>query len=53
MLLSKKFKTEAKELREQIAILGRTLVSTLLDTKSIKGLTTCRLTPLSETRRSW
>ena len=53
MLLSKKFKTEAKELREQIAILGRTLESTLLNPKSIKGLTTCRLTPLSETHRRW
>ena len=53
MLLSKKFKTEGKELREKIAILGRTLGSTLLDPKSIKALTTCRLTPLSEAHKSW
>ena len=47
-LLSKKFKTEAKELREQIAVLARTVVSTLVDPKSIKALTTCRLIPLNK-----
>ena len=48
MLLSKKFKTEANELREQIAVLARTLASTLVDPKSIKALTTCRLIPLNK-----
>ena len=40
ILLSKKFKTEAKELKEQIAVLARTLASTSVDPKSIKALTT-------------
>ena len=48
ILPSKKFKTEAKELREQIAVLARTLASTLVDPKSIKALTTCRLIPLNK-----
>ena len=48
MLLSKKFKTESKELREQIAVLARTIASTLVDPKSIKALTTCRLIPLNK-----
>ena len=48
MLLRKKFKTEAEELRDQIAVLARTLVSTLVNPKSIKALTTCRLIPLNK-----
>ena len=39
MTLSKKFETEAKELRKQIAVLARTLASTLVGLKSIKALT--------------
>ena len=48
MLLSKKFKTEAKELREQIAALARTLASTLVDPKSFEAMTTYRLIPLNK-----
>ena len=48
MLLSKKFKTEAKELREEIAVLARTQASTLVDLKSIKALISCRLIPLNK-----
>ena len=48
MLLSKKFKTEAKELRQQIAVLARTLASTSVDPKSVKPLTTCRLILLNK-----
>ena len=39
MLLSKKFKTEGKNLREQIALLSRNLASKFVDPFSIKGLT--------------
>ena len=48
MLLSKKFKTEASELREQLAVLARTLASDIVDPKSIKALTNCRLIPLNK-----
>ena len=48
LLLSKKFKTEAKELREQIAILARTLASNIVDPKSIETLISCRLIPLNK-----
>ena len=48
MLLSKKFKAEAKEMRERIAVLARTLASTLVNLKSIKALTICRLIPLNK-----
>ena len=44
--MSKKFKTEAKSLREQIALLARTLASTFVDSHSIDSLTTCRLISL-------
>ena len=43
-LLIKKLKKEAKELREQIALLARTLASNLEDPNSIDELTCCRLT---------
>ena len=43
ILLSKKFKAEAKNLREQIALLARLLASTFADPHSIDFLTTCRL----------
>ena len=46
MLLSKKFKAEAKSLREQIALLARTLASTFVDSHLIDSLTTCRLISL-------
>ena len=48
MLLSKKFKAEAKSLREQIALLARTLASTFASLHSIDWLTTCRLIPLNK-----
>ena len=48
MLKGKTFKTEAKELREQTAVLARTLASTIVDPKSIEALTTCRLIPLNK-----
>ena len=48
MLLGKKFKTEAKERREQMADLARTLASTMVESKSIKALTNCRLISLNK-----
>ena len=39
ILLSKKFKTEPKKLRVQIAVLARILASTTVDPTSIKALT--------------
>ena len=50
MLLSKKFKTEAKNLREKIALLARTLAWTFVNPHSIDSLTTCRLIPLNKNR---
>ena len=46
--MSKKFKAEAKNLREQIALLARILASTFVDSHSIDSLTTCRLIPLNK-----
>ena len=51
MLLSKKFKTEGKNLREQIALLSRNLASKFVDPFSIEALTTCRLIPLNKNPR--
>ena len=48
MLLSKKFKIEGKNLREQIALLSRNLASKFVDPFSIEALTTCRLIPLNK-----
>ena len=48
MLSSKKFKGQAKSLREQIALLVRTLASTFVDHHLIDSFTTCRLIPLIE-----
>ena len=48
MLLSKKFKTEGKNLREQIALLSRNLASKFVNPFSIEALTTCRLIPLNK-----
>ena len=48
ILLSKKFKTEGKNLREKIALLSRNLTSKFVDPFSIEALTTCRLIPLSK-----
>ena len=48
MLLKKKFKTEPKELRVQTLVLARTLASTIVDPKSIKVLTSCRILPLNK-----
>ena len=48
MLLRKKFKADSKNLREQIALLARTLASTLVDPHSIDSLTLCTLIPLNK-----
>ena len=48
MLLSKKFKTETKQLRQQIVVLAKTLVSTIVDPKSVKALINCRLIMLNK-----
>ena len=49
VLLSKKFKAEAKNLREKIALLlARTNASNFLDLYLIDSLTTCRLIPLNK-----
>ena len=48
ILLSKKFKTEVKELRKQPAAIARTLALTIVDLKSIKALTNCRLIPFNK-----
>ena len=48
MLLSKKFKTEAKELREQIAVSAGTLALIIVDPKSIKALTNSKSIPLNK-----
>ena len=48
MLLSKKFKTEGKNLREQIALLSRNLALKFVDPFSIEALATCRLIPLEK-----
>ena len=50
MLLSKKFKTEGKNLREQIALLSRNLASKFVDPFSIEALITCRLISLNKNR---
>ena len=43
MVLSKKFKTEGKNLREQFALLSRNLASKFVDPFSTEPLATCRL----------
>ena len=48
MLLNKKFKAEAKKLREQISLFARTLASIFVDPHLIDSLTTCRLIPLNK-----
>ena len=48
MFLSKKYKTEGKNLGEQIALLSRNLASKFVDPFSIEALTTCRLIPLNK-----
>ena len=48
MLLCKKFKTEAKEPRDEISVLARTLASSKIHRKSIKTLTNCRLILLNK-----
>ena len=48
ILLSKKFKKEGKELREQIANLTRKIASEIVDPSSIEALTACRLIALNK-----
>ena len=48
MLLSKKFKTEAKELREQMAVSAGTLALIIVDPKSVKALTNSKSIPLNK-----
>ena len=48
MLLSNKFKTEGKNLREQIALLSQNLASKFVGPFSIEALTTCRQIPLNK-----
>ena len=48
MLTSLKYKKEAKEIREQIAILSRKLATTVLDPSVLEAYTACRLIPLNK-----
>ena len=48
ILISRKYKGEGKELREQIAILAKTLATTIIDPATIEALTACRLIPLNK-----
>ena len=48
ILLSKKFKKEGKDLREEIARLARLLASEIIDPKSIESLLACRLIALNK-----
>ena len=48
ILLSKKFKKEGKDLREEIAVLARKLASDLLDPESLEPVLACRLIALNK-----
>ena len=48
MLLSHNYKKEAKDLRDQIAILARKLAKQIIDPTSIESLIACRLIPLNK-----
>ena len=48
ILCSKTFKTEGKDLREQIAILARNVASNLIDPDILDSYVACRLIPLNK-----
>ena len=48
ILISAKYKTEGKNLREQIAALARKLATELVDPKSLEAFVACRLIPLDK-----
>ena len=48
ILVSRKYKKEGKDLREQISILARKLATNLVDPDSIESLASCRLIPLDK-----
>ena len=48
ILLSNKYKTENKQLREQIAKLARKLASTIVDPATLEAFICCRLVPLDK-----
>ena len=48
ILLSNKYKSENKRLREQIAKLARKLATTILDPTTLEALVCCRLVPLDK-----
>ena len=48
ILLSNKYKTENKQLREQIAILAKKLATTIVDPTTLEALICCRLVPLDK-----
>ena len=48
IILSKKFKKESKDLREQMVLLAKNLATTLVDPKSIEAFVACRLIALNK-----
>ena len=48
ILLSNKFKSESKALREQISLLGRKLATSILDPTTLEAFICCRLLPLDK-----
>ena len=48
IILSKKFKKESKDLREQVVLLAKNLATTLVDPKSIEAFVACRLIALNK-----
>ena len=48
ILVSKKYKKESKELREQMATLAKHLAINIVDPSSLEALTACRLIPLNK-----
>ena len=48
MIVSNKFKSEGKQLREQIAALARKLATTITDPALLEAYTTCNLIPLNK-----
>jgi len=48
MIVSNKFKAEGKQLREQIAVLARKLVTSIIDPAILEAYTTCNLIPLNK-----
>ena len=48
LLVSRKYKQEGKELREQLALLAKKLATTVVDPKTLEAYTACRLVPLDK-----